>query len=131
MFSLSLLLLCLACLASAADHYKILDCTCPHELPDVLLISKTVHRSASDKDIRHAYKRLSKRYHPDKNKEKGAEDKFVEIAHGGFRACIPFRPFTNYVYPLAYEILSDPTVSNTAYNSEGSGQPPEIETPNI
>jgi DnaJ-related protein SCJ1 len=41
-----------------------------------------VHKSASEKDIRHAYKRLSKKYHPDKNKDPGAADKFVEIAHG-------------------------------------------------
>ncbi|KAF7312295.1 Chaperone protein DnaJ [Mycena indigotica] len=69
---LSLLLLILD-LAYAADLYKILD----------------VHKSASDKDIRHAYKKLSRKFHPDKNKDPGAEDRFVEIAH-------------------AYEVLSDP-----------------------
>jgi hypothetical protein len=36
-----------------------------------------VDRSASDKDIRQAYKRLSRKYHPDKNQEPGAEEKFV------------------------------------------------------
>jgi DnaJ-related protein SCJ1 len=41
-----------------------------------------VDRSASDKDIRTAYKRLSKRFHPDKNKDPGAEEKFVEVARG-------------------------------------------------
>ncbi|KAF8896370.1 hypothetical protein BD779DRAFT_1433142 [Infundibulicybe gibba] len=64
----------LAALVSAADLYKVLD----------------LHRSASEKDIRHAYKKLSRKFHPDKNKQPGAEDKFVEIAH-------------------AYEVLSDPT----------------------
>ncbi|KII89961.1 hypothetical protein PLICRDRAFT_40143 [Plicaturopsis crispa FD-325 SS-3] len=62
-----------ALVVRAADLYKVLD----------------VHRSASEQDIRKAYKKLSKKYHPDKNKEPGAEDRFVEVAH-------------------AYEVLSDP-----------------------
>ncbi len=39
-------------------------------------------RSASDRDIRAAYKRLSKKYHPDINKAPNAEEQFVEIARG-------------------------------------------------
>ena len=42
----------------------------------------TVHKSASDKDIRAAYKRLSKKFHPDKNKDPDAENRFVDIARG-------------------------------------------------
>ncbi|KAA1467490.1 DnaJ-domain-containing protein [Dentipellis sp. KUC8613] len=61
-------------LVNAADLYKVLD----------------IHRSASEQDIRKAYKRLSRKYHPDKNKEEGAEDRFVEVAY-------------------AYEVLSDQT----------------------
>ncbi|KAJ7637733.1 hypothetical protein DFH06DRAFT_651891 [Mycena polygramma] len=72
-FLFAVLCLCLD-LAFAADLYKILD----------------IHKSASEKDIRHAYKKLSRKFHPDKNKEPGAEAKFVDIAH-------------------AYEVLSDPT----------------------
>lgn len=41
-----------------------------------------VHISASDRDIRAAYKRLSKKFHPDKNKASDAEERFVEIARG-------------------------------------------------
>ena len=41
-----------------------------------------VSRSATDQEIRKAYKRLSRKYHPDKNQSPGAEDKFVEVAHG-------------------------------------------------
>ncbi|KAK7051002.1 DnaJ-related protein scj1 [Paramarasmius palmivorus] len=70
----TLFLLSIVALATAADLYKVLD----------------LHRSASEKDIRHAYKKLSRKYHPDKNKDPDAADKFVEIAY-------------------AYEVLSDST----------------------
>ncbi len=39
-------------------------------------------KSASEHDIKRAYKRLSRKYHPDKNHEPDAESKFVEVAHG-------------------------------------------------
>lgn len=75
-----------ALLVSAADLYKVLD----------------LSKSASEKDIRAAYKRLSRKYHPDKNKDEGAEEKFVEVAH-------------------AYEVLSDPTKKQIydRYGEEG------------
>ncbi|KAJ3517939.1 hypothetical protein NLJ89_g187 [Agrocybe chaxingu] len=69
-----LVILFLAAFSAAADYYKILD----------------VHKSASERDIRAAYKRLSKKYHPDKNKAPDAEEQFVNIAR-------------------AYEVLSDST----------------------
>lgn len=50
----------------------------------ILGISKT----ATETDIRKAYRKLALKYHPDRNKEKGAEEKFKEISY-------------------AYEILSD------------------------
>jgi len=73
LFIFVVLLACVV-LISAADLYKVLD----------------LDRSASEQDIKKAYKRLSRKYHPDKNREPDAESKFVEVAH-------------------AYEILSDPT----------------------
>lgn len=71
---LAILWLLFAVLVSATDLYKVLE----------------LSRHASEQDIRKAYKRLSKQYHPDKNTDPGAEEKFVDIAH-------------------AYEVLSDST----------------------
>jgi len=48
-----------------------------------------VSKGASDADIKKAYKKLARKYHPDVNKDAGAEDKFKEIQK-------------------AYSILSDP-----------------------
>jgi curved DNA-binding protein len=48
-----------------------------------------VPRDASTDDIRAAYRRLVRQYHPDVNKEEGAEDRFKEISE-------------------AYEVLRDP-----------------------
>ncbi|KAA6225485.1 MULTISPECIES: DnaJ C-terminal domain-containing protein [unclassified Campylobacter] len=56
-----------------------------NSLYDTLGIAK----DASSDEIKKAYRRLARKYHPDINKEKGAEDKFKEIN-------------------AAYEILSDP-----------------------
>jgi curved DNA-binding protein len=39
-----------------------------------------VPRTASSEDIRRAYRRLARKYHPDVNKEPGAEDRFKEIS---------------------------------------------------
>lgn len=55
-----------------------------NSLYDTLGIAK----NASSEEIKKAYRRLARKYHPDINKEKGAEDKFKEIN-------------------AAYEILSD------------------------
>lgn len=38
-----------------------------------------VKREATDSEIKSAYRKLTKKYHPDVNKEKGAEEKFKDI----------------------------------------------------
>lgn len=65
---------------------------------DVLGIKK----GASEDDIKKAYRKQALRYHPDKNKSPGAEDKFKEIAE-------------------AYDVLSDPKKKDVydRYGEEG------------
>ena len=65
------------------DYYKILN----------------VARSASSADIKRAYRKLSLKYHPDKNSSPDAAEKFAEIAS-------------------AYDVLSDPD-KRKLYNSGG------------
>ncbi|GMI26872.1 hypothetical protein TeGR_g14257, partial [Tetraparma gracilis] len=64
-----------------------------------------VTRQASAKDIKKAYRKQSLQYHPDKNKDAGASEKFSEIAR-------------------AYEVLSDDDKRQTydRYGEEGLKQ---------
>lgn len=48
-----------------------------------------VHRRASQAEVRKAYKQMAKEFHPDKNQDPGAQERFIEITK-------------------AYELLSDP-----------------------
>src|SRR5215203_709378 len=60
-------------MANGTDYYKVLG----------------VDRKASQEDIKKAYRKLARKYHPDTNKEAGAEDRFKQISE-------------------AYDTLSDP-----------------------
>jgi len=61
---------------------------------DVLGITK----SATDREIKKAFRKLAIKYHPDKNKEEGAEKKFQEIAQGELRFLITISCFLNFSY---------------------------------
>ncbi|SCU83330.1 LAME_0C04764g1_1 [Lachancea meyersii CBS 8951] len=70
---IGVLSICLLALVAAQDYYAILG----------------VGKDASDKDIKSAYRQLSKKYHPDKNAgDEDAHHKFIEVGE-------------------AYEVLSD------------------------
>jgi curved DNA-binding protein len=60
-----------------------------------------IPRTASQEDIKKAYRKLSKKYHPDINKAAGAEDKFKQIGE-------------------AYEVLKDPE-KRRKYDDLGRG----------
>lgn len=64
---LTLLVCILGSCIAGEDYYKTLG----------------IDRSASKRQIKKAYKDLSKKYHPDKNPDdKNAETKFIELARG-------------------------------------------------
>jgi curved DNA-binding protein len=69
------------------DYYKILG----------------VERTANEEQIKKAYRKLARKYHPDVSKEKDAEEKFKEVSE-------------------AYEVLKD-TEKRKAYDTMGSYQP--------
>ena len=71
-------------MANGSDYYKVLG----------------VDRKASQEDIKKAYRKLARKYHPDTNKDAGAEDRFKQISE-------------------AYDTLSDPD-KRKKYDRSGS-----------
>ncbi|VDH94058.1 DnaJ homolog subfamily B member 9 [Mytilus galloprovincialis] len=76
------------------DNLVFLSALCSVYVTHLVLCGKDyyeilgVKKNATDKQIKRAFRKLAIKYHPDKNKEKDAEEKFREIAK-------------------AYEVLSD------------------------
>lgn len=68
-----------------------------------------VARDASADDIKHAYRRLARKYHPDLNKDAGAEERFKEVGE-------------------AYEVLGD-AEKRAAYDDVGRRWQPGAEQP--
>src|SRR6516225_4079666 len=62
-----------------------------------------VDRGASEEEIKKAYRKLARKYHPDVSKEPNAEERFKEVAE-------------------AYETLKNPE-KRAAYDQLGSFQP--------
>lgn len=74
-------------MASAPDYYKTLG----------------IGKKASADEIKQAFRKLARKFHPDVNKDPGAEERFKEISE-------------------AYEVLGDPE-KRKAYDSYGAGTP--------
>ena len=84
---LALLLgLSLPLLSLSKDYYKVLG----------------LKKGAKTEEIKKAFRKLALKYHPDKNKEEGAEEKFMKLSE-------------------AYNILSDPK-KRKDYDLNGAGQ---------
>eukprot|EP00899_Mesostigma_viride_P018133 jgi/Mesvir1/26320/Mv22500-RA.1 len=93
---LIILFLCLAIIPSESqrkkDHYKVLG----------------VSRSASEEELKKAYKKLAIKWHPDKNSAPHANEKFIEIQQ-------------------AYEVLTDPE-KRRMYDNYGVDDPREAQS---
>ncbi|GAB1222242.1 hypothetical protein ENUP19_0099G0036 [Entamoeba nuttalli] len=70
-----------------------------------------ISSTSTDKEIRSAYRKLSLKYHPDKNKEEGAEEMFIQVTK-------------------AYETLTDPSKLK-AWKETGREADDKIETKGI
>ena len=89
-----LLWLSLPLLCFSKDYYKVLG----------------VKKGAKTEEIKKAFRKLALQYHPDKNKEEGAEEKFMKLSE-------------------AYNILSDPKKrKDYDMHGAGHGQGPRVKS---
>ena len=74
--------MCALCKENVCDHVQVSRIRKTKDFYDVLGISK----SATDDDIKRAYRKLALKLHPDKNQAKGADEAFkgdLLACHGG------------------------------------------------
>ncbi|MGM9960843.1 MAG: DnaJ C-terminal domain-containing protein [Allobaculum sp.] len=74
-----------------------------------------VNPDADDKEIKKAYRKLARKYHPDVNKDKGAEEKFKEINMANEVLSNPER---RAQYDKYGEIALDPNFNEDLYNQQ-------------
>ena len=75
-----------------------------------------VDKNASDEEIKRAFRKLAKKYHPDVNKEEGAGEKFKEIAYEWSR--IPHFYNSFYVYKYATGLSAALIIANDILNEK-------------
>lgn len=73
---------------------------------------------ADDKAIKKAYRKLARKYHPDVNKDKGAEEKFKEINMANE---ILSNPERRAQYDKYGEIALDPNFNENIFNQQNGG----------
>jgi molecular chaperone DnaJ len=93
-----------------------------------------VSREASDDEIKRAYKKLAKVYHPDVNKDRGAEDRFKEVteayeilSNDKKRAHYNQHGYNSRSGPTAEDIFSHHMRSRRAHSKQGSDVQVNIE----
>lgn len=74
-----------------------------------------INKNASDNEIKHAYRKLAKKYHPDINKKIGIQEKFKEL-NEAYNILIDHKKRKNYDQLISNDF--DKKLNNSSDNSE-------------